>query len=386
MPGKTQRKYVGETMRIQKEMTQQLKQIAKVLPYEYNRNLLLEYYKEFYPTEWNKIIQRDSQHRAKDDFLKSNGKKKRYKSVEPEQFFFSHAKVKNIISKGAKEKHKSNFNQEERDRNYQSLKNKRLNKIKNQKDKLDKYNELTQEVTPDFIEILIASYHQKGISTEEKIEIVNEMKKYNCPRSLEFFYKLNDSEKNDQVRNIAFKHLQDSGNYVKLRKKFKGKQKDYMTEVSEFNMKPEDLVKRLEDGTVQSKKKFDIFISHSYKDKEVVKKVVSILNRKGYSCYFDWSSDSDFLKRKYVSDFTKEVLKYRLRQSKELLFIRSENSMKKDRIKSSWIKFELDYCVESAKKIMYMDLLNDDFELPYNKVNCDIINDEIDLINKDKQV
>jgi len=39
---------------------------------------------------------------------------------------------------------------------------------------------------------------------------------------------------------MAFKYLQRTGHYVKLRKKFKGKQKSYTIETDDFFMKPED--------------------------------------------------------------------------------------------------------------------------------------------------
>ena len=54
----------------------------------------------------------------------------------------------------------------------------------------------------------------------------------------------------------------------------------------------------------------------------------------------------------------------------------------KDNIKSSWIEFELNYWEERKTKIMYIDLLNDGFELSYNKINCDIANEEIELAKK----
>ena len=63
---------------------------------------------------------------------------------------------------------------------------------------------------------------------DEKIEIVKELEKYECEKSTEFFSKLNDSEKNEQIRRIAFNHLQSIGKYVKLRKNFDGKKKQYI--------------------------------------------------------------------------------------------------------------------------------------------------------------
>lgn len=62
---------------------------------------------------------------------------------------------------------------------------------------------------------------------------------------------------------MAFDHLQESGHYCKLRKSFKGKKKEYMVEKSDFNMTQSDLMQIIENNTVQNKKSYDIFISHS---------------------------------------------------------------------------------------------------------------------------
>ena len=41
MPGTTKRKYIGEIMRFNKSLENPLKQISKVLPYEYDANTIL---------------------------------------------------------------------------------------------------------------------------------------------------------------------------------------------------------------------------------------------------------------------------------------------------------------------------------------------------------
>ena len=75
---------------------------------------------------------------------------------------------------------------------------------------------------------MISAYHKKGNTIEDKLEIFKEIQKFDCDRATQFFYKLNDSERNNQIRNMAFQHLQNTGHYVKLRKNFKGKKKIYM--------------------------------------------------------------------------------------------------------------------------------------------------------------
>ena len=101
---------------------------------------------------------------------------------------------------------------------------------------------------------------------------------------------------------MAFQHLQSLGKYVKLRKNFKGKKKTYHIDSTLPNYSPEELVKFLNSDSIESKKKYDIFISHSYLDKDLVKIIKNALNIQNLSCYYDWTSDQYFLKRNLISD------------------------------------------------------------------------------------
>ncbi|HML36071.1 MAG TPA: toll/interleukin-1 receptor domain-containing protein [Bacillota bacterium] len=373
MPGITKRKYIGETMRIHKKIKRPLYLVAGILPYEYNGVDLLNLFSQLYPFEWREIVERQNNYKDKDGFLKKVGKQTRYHPETPEQFFFNMPVVKNILSKGYKDKHKASYSEDDQDRKYNELKNKRERKIEEKATKIEDYTRRTQEIEPYYIDALIAAYHQKGITTEGKIEIVSEMGKFICEKTLTFFSKINDSERNAQIRQIAFSHLQKSGHYVKLRKSFKGKQKSYMTETFDFNMTPADLANRLGRDTIQSKKQFGVFVSHSYLDGKVVEATIKILNGIGFSCYCDWYSDSDFLKRSLVSEFTKEALKKRMEQSENLLFIRTENS-----IKSAWVEFELEYYQKLGKPIICLNMLEDGKALPYKCVDVDFENGAMD--------
>lgn len=373
MPGITKRKYDGETMRIHKKIKRPLYLIADILPYDYNGADLLNLFSQLYPFEWKEIVERQNNYKEKDEFLKKVRKQTRYHPETPEQFFLNMPVVKNILSKGYKDKHKASYSEDVRDRKYNELKNKRERKIEEKTAKIENYTRLTQEIEPYYLDVLIAAYHQKGITTEGKIEIVSEMGKYICEKTLTFFSKINDSERNAQIRHIAFSHLQKSGHYVKLRKNFKGKQKSYMTETFDFNMTPADLANRLDGDTIQSKKQFGVFVSHSYLDGKVVEATIKILNSSGFSCYCDWYSDADFLKRSLVSEFTKEALKKRMVQSENLLFIRTENS-----IKSEWVEFELEYYQKLEKPIICLNMIDDGKPLPYKCVDVDFENGAMD--------
>lgn len=85
------------------------------------------------------------------------------------------------------------------------------------------------------------------------------------------------------------------------------------------------------------KTNFDIFLSHSSKDAELVLGVVTILEGFGYSVYVDWLVDTQ-LSRENVNRSTAEILRKRMKQSNSLLYLATSNSSE-----SKWMPWELGY-------------------------------------------
>lgn len=285
-------------------------------------------------------------------------------------------KVKYLLSKGFREKHRRNYNEQLRESKAEALRLKREGRIKKKQRQIEKYTEDLQRVDPGFIDALIYAYHDHNNSTNDKMEIFKEIQKYECEKSRQFFWRINDSERNNQIRNLAFKHLQKSGHYVKLRKGFKGKKKSYQIEKSSFDGTPQALVKKLQDGkSIQGVKHYDLFISHSSRDKNYVRKVVEEANAIDLNCYVDWTADNDFLKRSMVSDYTKEVLKVRMGQSKNLLYLSSDKSRK-----SPWVSFELDYYKNSLRREIWMIILDGEDEHDFKRIT---LKEMVQLLPKD---
>lgn len=348
MAGITKRKYMSENIRIYKQMTNQLNSIKKILPEIYDGNILFDLYSEYFSTTIQMLNERYEYYRSKDIFLRSVGKKQRYKILNSKDFFFSSQKVKHMLSYGQRLQHKQQYSEECKTDSLIKLEQK-LNKSLSKKLVIAKKCEHIQDIEPIYIDIFIKIYHR---STHlEKILIFNELKKFNSNKTITFFYKLNDSEHNNQIRMMAFQHLQNLGKYVKLRKKFKGKKKTYHIDSTLPNYSPEELVKFLNSNSVESKKKYDIFISHSYLDKDLVKSMKNTLNFQNLSCYYDWTSDQDFLKRNLISGYTKEVLKKRIEQSKALILVLTHNVIADGEITSEWIKMEIEHAKSVGKKI-----------------------------------
>ena len=189
-------------MRFNKSLKASLNSIKVILPFDYNKYDILNLFKKLYPYEWNIIDQRYKYYKSKDGFLSKIGKKKRYYPTLPQFYLFNLQKVKHILSEGQKKIHQQNFNEKNRMKNLNVLEEKLNNRIIKITEKVDKEKKIMQEIEPLYTDIYIQAYHKKGITIDEKIEIVKELEKYECEKSTEFFSKLNDSEKNEQIKRI----------------------------------------------------------------------------------------------------------------------------------------------------------------------------------------
>ena len=354
MPGKAKSKYDVELIRFAKRLRRAFEVVLQTLKPGYTENDLLQAFKDYYPFEWEEICERWKIYSEKDKFLKQKKGKTRYNPLKPEEYFFSLMKVKYLLNKEFRERHKQNYSEQLRVTKAEALKLKREERIKKRQQRIEMYTEDLQQVDPGFIDALIYAYHDRHNSINDKMEIFKEIQKYDCEKSRQFFWKLNDSERNNQIRNLAFEHLQKSGHYVKLRKGFKGKKKTYQIERSTFEGTPQALAKKLQDDrSVQGLKHYDVFISHSSRDKDYVRQVVEEANAIGLNCYVDWTADNDFLKRSMVSEYTKEVLKVRMKQSQKLLYLSSDISRS-----SQWVSFELDYYKNYLQREILMIILD----------------------------
>lgn len=82
---------------------------------------------------------------------------------------------------------------------------------------------------------------------------------------------------------------------------------------------------------------FDIFLSHSSKDKQLILGVKQLIEDSGYSVYIDWVDDPQ-LDRANVNVQTADILRTRMKQSKFLVYVDSNNATT-----SKWMPWELGY-------------------------------------------
>lgn len=99
---------------------------------------------------------------------------------------------------------------------------------------------------------------------------------------------------------------------------------------------------------------FDIFLSHSVLDKELILGILLSLEDMGYSVYVDWVNDKQ-LNRASVTKATAEVLRRRMQASKSLFFATSVNSST-----SKWMPWELGFMDGHNKKAAIFPITRSD--------------------------
>ena len=107
-------------------------------------------------------------------------------------------------------------------------------------------------------------------------------------------------------------------------------------ETSRFNMSMESYFNETIKQQNQ-KNTFDIFLSHSSKDKILILGIKKFIEDSGYSVYIDWVDDPE-LDRTNVNKHTAEQLRKRMKQSKFLVYVDSDNAKS-----SKWMPWELGY-------------------------------------------
>ena len=85
------------------------------------------------------------------------------------------------------------------------------------------------------------------------------------------------------------------------------------------------------------RRQFDVFLSHSIRDAELVLGVANILEKMGQRVYIDWVVDKQ-LSRDSVTKETAETLRDRMKQSSKLLYLATDNASS-----SKWMPWELGY-------------------------------------------
>jgi len=181
--------------------------------------------------------------------------------------------------------HWNTYSEESRIVSQNKLWNERKPKIARIDRKIETALSKTQQVIPSFIDQLIGLYVRKNTTQKDKVYILMELKKYYCDKIVQFFFKLNDTEINKQLRTEAFQHMQSFNFNPRLRRqqfmqihtkdkrRKKYLKKVYPREKYTIQKNPDELEYRIENSKEQRLKSFDYFISHSSKDSKEVREL-----------------------------------------------------------------------------------------------------------------
>jgi hypothetical protein len=196
----------------------------------------------------------------------------------PEILLLNVSIYKKIVLPKYRKTYSDNYSEKERALAEEKLWTKRKPKIEKINQKIEKALIKTQQVTPSFIDQLLGLYERKNTSQKDRMYILLELKKYYSPKIVQFFFKLNDTEINKQLREETFRHLQ-CFNYQPRARRQKymqvhtknSKRKKFLKDVYAYQtytipQNPNELEYRIENSKDQKLKEFDYFISHSSND------------------------------------------------------------------------------------------------------------------------
>ncbi len=103
---------------------------------------------------------------------------------------------------------------------------------------------------------------------------------------------------------------------------------------------------------------FDIFLSHCFLDREVVKALFLDLTSMGFKVYVDWIIDPH-LDRANVTKQSAELIRNRMKSSKSLLLAISANATT-----SKWIPWELGFIDGNTTKCAIIPVFDSSYNLP----------------------
>ena len=233
---------------------------------------------------------------------------------------------------------------------------------KKKKIKYRNNNISTQFVTPNYISKLIEKYWGESDKIR-RLLITIECGKFKNESTIFFFRQVMSGEKDWFIRNYCFRILQQFDEVVYLPPKGKGKKDKYNVLVKHFGCDykddigrtPEDIIMELYgDNYIEHTKSFDIFISHATSNADLVDELVFQLNSLGLVAFVDWKNDRQDLNRSKFSHYTPKALELRMRQSKSLILIRTNESDL-----SPWVSWEIGYFTTLGKKIAVLRLDNE---------------------------
>ena len=367
--GDAKRKYNAFVIRFKKGLKRKFHSVAELMAKGFTDNEYVSVFREIYFDDWKQIEEYHKYYKQKDEELLVFLKKKkipnpqpRYGFGEPEKFVLQSSF---FLLVNTRKKHDANEIISEPER--EKLKKELLEASQRKHDKKlrvqNERNITIQEVEPDYLDKLEQIIFNSS-DLIKRLNAVKEISKYKNEKTIQMLYAVLSKEKDYFIRQMAFRSLQRFGQVVFLDKKGIGKKtKTNRLEMKlgefkeDLGKKPDDVLREINEDTIQNFKTFDIFLSHSSKDLPQIINLVRELNKEDLVVYVDWISDREDLKRTDINSNTAEVIKHRMNSSSSLIYAFSSNS-----VKSEWIYWEVGFFDALLKGICLFDLDNNQFQ------------------------
>ena len=338
--GQTKRKYSAELIRFQKTLKKPIHNVLAIMPKGFTVEDFLSEFKVLYSYLWDDVCAKAKEYQRMDDGLEKKGFPKRYFFPSPAAYI---KKVSAPIIKTKALHEKLILYSEERVNFRNSLIKECAIKRKKRKMRLGANLKYIQKVTPSYSNYYIQTYfHCKQtnpVDVDTRYAVLVEASKYKSPITIKFLHRVNTSERNYYLRHFAFQALQKFGiKEVRLHKNRKGKKKAGDKIEPTPIETPDDLIHSIYNSQLEQMKKYDLFLSHSSFDSELLLSLKSVLNHSNINVYVDWVSDRNALKRELTNINTANTIIERLKSSKALLYIHTQASQY-----SKWTPWELGF-------------------------------------------
>lgn len=350
-----QRAYQREMQNFSKRFKLPLQNISAILPIGFSDDEFLAAFKECYAGLWYAIQDRKTIYDMMDAQRKKRHLPEAYHHPMPEDWFFSHAKA---VIANTRIKHEASNILPDNERKALRKKlvqkcQKRQNEKREQTETIEKY---LQMVTPKYTNNFIKAYFTNRGQTQEEVDkryqILLQASKYRCEATIAFMLKVNAMEHNEHLRYFAFQTLQKKFGFPELLFKRNHYSKGMHIKIEPHKIEtPEVLLAAITNEQFDSQKQYDVFLSHSSLDSELVLQLMSILNSKGLTVYVDWVEDQTALKRNLTSADTAKVLIERIKSSRVILYVKTSQSAL-----SLWTPWELGYAQAIGKKITVLEI------------------------------
>lgn len=305
----------------------------------------IELFKYCYPNLWRDVCE------FHEEMTKWNASRTKkhlgivYKYKSPEDYFEIHSNVK-IDTSIASDK-----TQEEIDVIVETLRKQSLAKLNNREVKDAKREQYIQHTLPRYTAQHIKAYYKTRKLHPEDIDtrylIIHELAKYKSDDTIKFLIGLVRCEKNLPLKHYAWQKLNELGVPGVHKGRRKGKKglmhtKDFLPIKT-----PQDLLKAIYNSPLEQMKHYDLFLSHSYSDKDKLIELKDSLNAMGLNVYMDWVNDKDELLRNLTCAETAKVITERIKASTSILYVHTNASFN-----SKWTPWELGFASALNKSIL----------------------------------